>query len=74
MYRDDAYRQIFAADRQILVRLDQIQHDLIEAFGLNYFVSEFFTQLQDVFRQYAILFRAADMEAYRAIESAKPSK
>jgi hypothetical protein len=74
MYRDDIYRSVFDANKQLVVKLDDIQHELIEAFGIQYFMSEFFTQVKDVFRQYDLIFQAADIQSHLLLQSTKPQQ
>lgn len=69
MYRDDIYRPVFQKDQQLLIQMDQIQHDLIDALGLQYFLKEYFSQLKDVFRQYELVFQAADLQAQQEISA-----
>jgi hypothetical protein len=64
MYRDDVYRSIFDSNKPLVIKLDEIQHDLVEAFGFQYFMSEFIVQLKDVFQQYDLIFQAADIQAH----------
>jgi thermostable 8-oxoguanine DNA glycosylase len=64
MYRDDVYRSIFDSNKPLVIKLDEIQHDLVEAFGFQYFMSEFIVQLKDVFQQYELIFQAADIQAH----------
>ncbi len=70
MYRDDIFKNVFEKDKALLVQMDQIQHDLIAGMGINFFMVEFFQQLEETFKQYELIFRAADMQAQLAIEQA----
>ncbi len=74
MYRDDVYRTVFDANKQLVIKLDELQHDLVEAFGIQYFMSEFIEQLKDVFRQYELIFQAADIQAHLELPGAKPDR
>jgi hypothetical protein len=63
MYRDDVFRSVFDKDKSLLVPLDRLQNDLIESLGIQFFLKEFISQVHDVFRQYDLVFQAADVEA-----------